>query len=102
MGTHRPGSVTSQKHTFSLGYFRSKPCRELLKVAWEGAVHMTINDGYFLPTARRKLRAGEIVERGILRGIEMGVLDDATPNPHVCKLGQDFLIGTAFPWAQTS
>merc|ERR1712008_504174 len=48
------------------------------------------------------IRRGEIVERGILRGIGMGILKDDASNPAVFKLGQDFLLRTGFPWGQHS
>lgn len=99
---HRPGKVTPQKHTFSRDYFRSLSCRELLKVAWAGSVDMYENKGEFMAFARRSIRKGEVVEKGILRGIGMGILQDDVSNPYVFKLGQDFLIGTGFPWGQHS
>jgi len=95
---HRPGSVNDQKHTFAIDYFRSAACRALLKVTWDGAVTVNVDEGRFVAFAKRPIRAGEIVEKGILRGIELGALDDAAHNPYVCKLGQDFLLSTGFPW----
>jgi hypothetical protein len=96
---HRPGKITDQKHTFGKDYFNSQACRDLLKISWAGAVELEVEDGRFLTTAKRAIRAGEIVERGILRGVDPGALDDKAPNPFICKLGQDFLLSTAFPWS---
>jgi hypothetical protein len=99
---HRPGSVVTQKHTFGQEYFNSDSCRNLLKVAWEGAVGLQSKDGAFATFAKRDVGKGEIVERGILRGIAMGALDDAVSNPYVLKLGSDFLLKTGFPWGKYS
>lgn len=99
---HRPGKANSQKHTFSLNYFRSLSCRELLKVAWAGSVGVHDHKGEFIAVAQRPIRQGEVVEKGILRGIGTGNLQDDAPNPYVFKLGQDFLLGTGFPWGQYS
>jgi len=99
---HRPGSVVKQKHTFDQAYFTSDPCRNLLKVAWAGAVGLRNMDGAFATFAKRDVGKGEIVERGILRGIAMGALDDAVSNPYVLKLGSDFLLKTGFPWGKHS
>jgi len=100
--SHRPGSVVAQKHTFLKEYFNSKACKDLLKVAWEGSVRVEIQDGRFMTTATRRIKAGEVIERGILRGIGMGVLHNAAPNPFCFKLGHDFLFNAAFPWGQYS
>lgn len=90
----------TRKNTFNLEFFRSKQCRSLLKVSFEGSASIKAEDGQHVSMAARYIRKGEIVERGILRAIDEASLDDFIPNPYVLRLGHDFLLG--LPWSQYS
>jgi len=99
---HRPGQVSTQKHTLGLEYFRSGECRSLLKVAYEGAVSVRNEQGEFISVAQRHIKAGEIIERGILRGVDGDTLDEEAPNRGILRLGQDFMTSAGFPWTSYS
>jgi len=91
--TYTPGSKDPKKHKFQTEFFRSSRCREMLKISYDGAVAVSPENGQNVAIAKRYIREGDIIERGILRGIRMDSLDEKAWNPHVFRSGKDFLLG---------
>lgn len=97
---HTPERMDKQKHTFIPTYFRSPSLQDMVAVSHDETVAVEARDGRLVAVAQRALEKGEILERGILRGVEPEAIPDAEPNPALFRLGQDFLFGLNCRWSE--